>query len=156
MSVTSAQDFVSDWRNVAIVQRCVCDQTALSAPSCRMQRHPSTTVNGLPSPWTGAVLLISAFFPHLQSISYHVKEGGKICLPHTLCSWQSAGSEIKIDIYDLDLSRACLCTGMSQQAGNCGLQKTLTALIPRRFVINDQSQRIKSHWPHVRFGSTLF
>lgn len=46
MSVTSAQDLVSDWRNVAIVQRCVCDQTALSAPSCRMQRHPSPTVNG--------------------------------------------------------------------------------------------------------------
>lgn len=54
--VTSALDFVSDWRNVAIVQCCVCDLTALSAPSCRMQRHRSTTVNRFTSQeyWDGA------------------------------------------------------------------------------------------------------
>lgn len=83
MSVTSALDFVSDWRNVAIVQPCVCDQTALSAPSCRMQRHRSITVNGLTSLYTGTVLVISASF---QSTSYHGKEGGEIGLPHTLCA----------------------------------------------------------------------
>lgn len=66
MWVTSALDFVSDWRSVAIVQRCVCDQTALSAPSCRMQRHPSTTVNGLTSLSTGTVLVISASFQSYQ------------------------------------------------------------------------------------------
>lgn len=62
MSVTSALEFVSDWRNVAIVQPCVCDQTALSAPSCRMQRHRGSTGNGPPSLGTGTGLLSSASF----------------------------------------------------------------------------------------------
>lgn len=70
--VTSALDFVSDWRNVAIVQSCVCDLTALSAPSCRMQRHRRTTVNRFTSQSTGTVLVT---FASSQSVRYHIKAG---------------------------------------------------------------------------------
>lgn len=106
--VTSALDFVSDWRNVAIVQSCVCDLTALSAPSCRMQRHRRTTVNRFTSQSTGTVLVT---FASSQSVRYHIKAGRRDLPPTRPLVHRSDRCLWRVIIFlRLDRSQACFWT----------------------------------------------
>lgn len=161
VSLTSALDFVSDWRNVAIVQCCVCDRTALSAPSCRMRRHRSTTVNRFASQSTGTVLVT---FSPFQAVKYPPQKWDLPPPTHTPCAPDGrggGGSQMRSQFFFWDwiyhnpvfvkVKDVTACTHY-----NSGHLKSLTSLIPRRFVINGWSHGRRHQCPHVLDLSRYF